>query len=224
MDIPSLTGLGCIQSPHEINQTRQPNPRILLIFMTKAKVYHQKGNRKPPTNYGDPDVIRHMKQACEDISNGSRYINASQKYDIPEGTLRNCYNGQTQSRKKAHVHRRLMDDSQEKVLVDWMMFLGVTDCPMSHTTLRPKCVEICGKLPGKTWIWRFLKRHPEVNLKKGSGLDPKCAQAFNYPEVKVYFEKLMKVIRENDIPWENIYNMDEQLGGGRKGAEILYFL
>jgi len=195
--------------------------------MTKAKVYRQKGNRKSHTNYDNPDVIQRIKQACEDITNGSTYAAASRKYDIPEGTLRNHYNGRTQSRKKAHTHQRLMDDSQEKVLVDWMMFLAVTGHPISRTTLRPKCVEICGKLPGKTWIWRFLKRHPEVNLKKGSGLDPKRAQAFNYAEVKVYFEKLMKVIQENNIPWENIYNMDEkgiQLGGGRKGDGQKYFI
>lgn len=37
--------------------------------------------------------------------------------------------------------------------------------------------------------------------------------------VKNHFQKLSKLIQENDIPWENIYNMDEkgiQLGGGRK--------
>ena len=119
---------------------------------------------------------------------------ARRKYDIPEGTLRNRYNGCTQSATKAYTHQKLMGDSQEEVLVDWMIFIGVTGRPISRTTLRPKCVEICGRLPGKTWIWRFLKRHPEVNLKKGSGLDAKRAQAFNYLEVKTYFEKLMKVI------------------------------
>jgi len=118
-----------------------------------------------------------------------------------------------------------MDASQKKVLVDWMMFLEVMGCPMSHTTLQPKCVEICRKLLDKTWIWQFLKQHPKVNLKKRSGLDPKHAQAFNYPEVKVYFKKLMKVIQKNNIPWKNIYNLDEkgiQLGEGQKGDRQKY--
>jgi len=60
-----------------------------------------------------------------------------------------------------------------------------------------------------------------------SGLNPKCVQAFNYSEIKTYFERLMKVIRDNNIPWENIYNMDEkgiQLGGGWKGDGQKYFI
>jgi hypothetical protein len=92
--------------------------------------------------------------------------------------------------------------------------------------MRPKCIELCGRLPGRTWIWRFLKRHPEIKLRKPSGLDPKRAQAFNYPTVKDHFEKLTKVMKENNIPWENVYNMDEkgiQLGGGRKGDGRKYF-
>ncbi|EDR03047.1 uncharacterized protein LACBIDRAFT_307607 [Laccaria bicolor S238N-H82] len=49
------------------------------------------------------------------------------------------------------------------------------------------------------------------------GLDPKRAQAFNYTALNDHFVKLEKVIKDNDIPWENIYNMDKkgiQLGGG----------
>ncbi|KAF8150854.1 hypothetical protein B0H34DRAFT_665961, partial [Crassisporium funariophilum] len=58
------------------------------------------------------------------------------------------------------------------------------------------------------------------------GLDPKCAAAFNYTTVNNYFEALKKVIDKHNIPWENIYNMDEkglQLGGGRKGDGQKYF-
>ncbi len=41
-----------------------------------------------------------------------------------------------------------------------------------------------------------------------------------------YFEKLTKVLKDNNIPWENVYNMDEkgiQLGGGWKGDGCKYF-
>ncbi|KAJ3757397.1 hypothetical protein EV360DRAFT_46105, partial [Lentinula raphanica] len=58
------------------------------------------------------------------------------------------------------------------------------------------------------------------------GLDPKRAQAFNSHTVNAYFEKLGEVLKEQDIPWEHIYNMDEmgvQMGGGRKNSQRKYF-
>ncbi|EGN93341.1 hypothetical protein SERLA73DRAFT_64001, partial [Serpula lacrymans var. lacrymans S7.3] len=50
--------------------------------------------------------------------------------------------------------------------------------------------------------------------------------AFNRNIVQDFFEKLDKVLKENEIPWENVYNMDEkgiQLGGGRKSNGHHFF-
>jgi len=155
--------------------------------MTKAKVYHEK---KQKINYDSLEVICRIEQACNDISNGAKLAPTALKYDLPAGTLRNRYFGHTQSASKAHLHERLMDDTQEQALVDWMMFLGMTGRPISRTTLwpseekpagypchsllRPKCVEICGKLPGKVWVWLFMKRHPELKLKIMPTLTCRC--------------------------------------------------
>lgn len=79
--------------------------------------------------------------------------------------------------------------------------------------------------PSKDWMDDFLKRHPEVVLGRPSGLDPKRAQAFNLTTVQHYFDLLDGFLKEHEIPWENIYNMDEkgiQLGGGRKGNRTKY--
>ena len=185
----------------------------------KAKIHRTKPSR---IDYNNLDVICRIEEACEDIQNG-RHKNvwqASKAYDIPYGTLLNRYNKCTKPSHQAHDDERIMNHEQEEVLVDWMKFLGMVGRPVSRATVRPKCIKLVGRLPGQTWIWRFLKRHPEIKVQKPSGLDPKCAWAFNYATVNDYFEKLTKVIKDNDIPWENIYNMDEkgiQLGGGCKG-------
>ena len=60
-----------------------------------------------------------------------------------------------------------------------------------------------------------------------SGLDPKCAQAFNCTMVGHHFDLLKEVIETNEIPWENVYNMDEkgcQRGRGRKASQRKYFV
>ena len=51
-------------------------------------------------------------------------------------------------------------------------------------------------------------------------LDPKQAKCFNYPIVRDFFGTLKEALTQHEIPWENVYNMDEkgcQLGGGQKG-------
>ncbi|KAF9067510.1 hypothetical protein BDP27DRAFT_1167005, partial [Rhodocollybia butyracea] len=50
--------------------------------------------------------------------------------------------------------------------------------------------------------------------------------AFNYPTIHAYFQMLKDFLEENDIPWENLYNVDEkgvQLGRGHKNSQIRYF-
>lgn len=179
-------------------------------------------------NYNDPAVKLRIKEACEAVRTGQiRNLSlAAHEFEIPYTTLRNRYHGIAQPAKEAHEHERLLDPAQEQVMVDWMRFLGFIGQPICRATVRPKLFELCGRLPGKTWVWRFVNRHPELKLRKGSGLDPKRAQAFNFPVVNDHFKKLQKVLTENEIPWENVYNMDEkgiQLGGGRKGTGCKYF-
>jgi len=195
--------------------------------MPKSAQHRTKPGR---IDHNDIEIITRIEEACHAVRSGKlpSLSAAGRKYDLMGcyGTLRNRYHGLTKPTKQAHEDERLMNDEQEAVLVDWIKFLGMVGRPITRLTLRPKCVELCGKMPARGWIWRFLKRHPDLKLKRASGLDPKRAQAFNYTAVNDHFEKLEKVIKDNDIPWENIYNMDEkgiQLGGGRKGDGQKYF-
>ncbi|KAI4520798.1 DDE-domain-containing protein, partial [Schizophyllum commune Loenen D] len=87
--------------------------------------------------------------------------------------------------------------------------------------------EMGGRAPGKNWLAGFLRRHPEVRLGKARNLDPKRAQAFNRPVVHFHFDLLAKLLAENNIPLENMYNMDEkgcQRGGGKKQGQQMYFI
>ncbi|KAI6036046.1 hypothetical protein BKA83DRAFT_49671, partial [Pisolithus microcarpus] len=61
----------------------------------------------------------------------------------------------------------------EKVLVDWMHFLGTIGRPIAKDTVRPYVYDLCGRYPSENWIYRFLKCHPEVKLRRPSGIDPK---------------------------------------------------
>jgi hypothetical protein len=98
---------------------------------------------------------------------------------------------------------------------------------ISKHTIAPKVFDLCGKHPSKGWVSRFLGRHHDLVLGRPSGLDPKRAQAFNFTTCDHHFKLLGAFLAEHNVPWENVYNMDEkgiQLGGGRKGnREKLFF-
>jgi hypothetical protein len=93
--------------------------------------------------------------------------------------------------------------------------------------LKAKNVTMEKNTVSRTWIQNFRKKHAaEMKTAQGSGLDPKQAQAFNYETVHRHFKLLNKVLKDKDIPWENVYNMDEkgiQLGGGQKNTQERYF-
>ena len=146
---------------------------------------------------------------------------------IPYHTLRNCYLGNSLPPKKAHVQQQLLSPETEKVLINWIVFLSDMAHPLNKQTIQKKAEALCGKKPSQSWIRWFLRHWPEIQLGKPSGLDPKCAQAFNHPVVGRHFDLLLDIIGKYDIPVENIYNMDEkgcQHGGGRKESGRKYFV
>ena len=143
--------------------------------------------------------------------------------------------GLTAHCKEAHGEQQLLTDAEEGTLVDWIWYLALTGYPLNKRTIRPKVQAILSekgikndkKHPSKSWIQKFLKWHAsDLKTGRGCGLDPKRAQAFNYATVHAHFKLIKETIEENNIPWRNVYNMDEkgiQMGGGRKGTRTKYF-
>jgi hypothetical protein len=90
---------------------------------------------------------------------------------------------------------------------------------MTYRSVAHAAGEISGKPVGGTWPKRFCKRHPDLKMKKTTGLEKARANALNPSAVNGFFDMLTDVIKEHDILPENIYNMDEkgiQLGIGAK--------
>lgn len=157
----------------------------------------------------------------------ARLLTVTHNTRVSSQTLCNRFLGKSKSQQESHLHQQLISTEQEKVLVDWIEYHSTTGHPLSKQTIQKKAKDICGKKPSINWTPLFLSRHPEIKLGKPSGLDPKRAQAFNHTVVINYFKLLKKVIEDNGIPWENIYNMDGkgcQRGGGRKDCTRKFFI
>lgn len=105
----------------------------------------------------------------------------------------------------------------EHVLLQYIQFLGHTGIPLSVSTIGLKVEALSGKKISKGWILCFIRRNPDCTLGQPAQLDPLRAQSFNFTTVDTYFKKLQLLFDNGQIPWENVYNLDEigiQLGGG----------
>jgi len=129
--------------------------------------------------------------------------------------------------KRAHERRQHLSNVEEQVLCDWIELCSDVARPLNKRTLLQKVQRIIGVRPSPKWYQKFLKQHPEVQLSKPSGLDPKRAQAFNCTTIYEHFVQLGAVLNKKNIPWANVYNMDKkgcQQGGGRRMQAIKYFV
>ena len=159
------------------------------------------------------------KQEKPNISAVKQILNEKYKTTICLGTLHYHASGEHQNSRNAHTAQQLLSPVQENILIELIILLSDTSHCISKQTVQKKTEYLCGQKPGQTWIHTFLSCHLDVILGKPSGLDPKCAQAFNCPTVMHHFDLLEAIFKKYKIPPENIYNMDEkgvQHGGGHK--------
>lgn len=52
---------------------------------------------------------------------------------------------------------------------------------------------------GYDWLQLFLKRHPDISVRKSEGVSIARSEAMNRTEVNDYFNMLEKILIENDL-------------------------
>jgi len=155
--------------------------------ITQNQQLRQK-NRRPPVRRNGPAKSRKITQDETCIEQAKlnfdtcRYpsISAAAKaHHVPYFTLQRHIQGLTQSCRMAHAEQQLelLMDAEEKTLVEWIQYLALTGHPLNKCTIRPKIQAILtakgirnldDKHPSKTWIRKFMERHPELKGSRGS--------------------------------------------------------
>jgi hypothetical protein len=123
------------------------------------------------------------------------------------------------TREDAHASERLLTAPQEEVLVNWVKVQGRRGVPMTYASVAQCAGEISGQHVGESWPKRFCRRHPDLKMKKTTGLEKARAKALNHSAVNEFFDILTDVIEKYNISPKDIYNMDEkgiQLGIGAR--------
>lgn len=88
---------------------------------------------------------------------------------IPEATFRMRVSGKRQSRQKAHVHQQLLDETQEDVLVEWIIGMSEWGLSPRRMLVMEMAYRIADKVTleaiglsntiGEKWYDRFVRRH-----------------------------------------------------------------
>ncbi|KAL3282899.1 hypothetical protein HHI36_006057, partial [Cryptolaemus montrouzieri] len=125
--------------------------------------------------------------------------------------------------KSALGRKLLLSYDQEKLSSSRIIRLCSVGYPITQRVLRT-CVKTFCKLhnipvanedvkSGRDWLRGFLKLHNHISRRKAQNLNPARAQKLNKTVVTEYFNKLKKIMQDNDImnQPERILNIDEEV-------------
>uniref|UniRef100_A0A2A4JD70 HTH CENPB-type domain-containing protein n=1 Tax=Heliothis virescens TaxID=7102 RepID=A0A2A4JD70_HELVI len=147
---------------------------------------------------------------------------AAERYKVPRRTIRNHL--QTGSLKKTLGRKPILNTEEEAQLVQRIVRYAEIGLPVTSRILRRLVYKYCeqknikhnfnnmNKCAGKDWFKAFMKRNPEISIRKAQFMNPARAQKLNKFIVDDHFQKLRDIYDTRDLhdhP-ERIYNMDEK--------------
>lgn len=162
----------------------------------------------------------HLKAAVQAIRSGRKIREVSRAFGIPESSLRTrMTKGQFES---ARLGRKpVFSHEQELALASHAITLSNLFYGLTMTELRRLAYEFASrngipntfssntKLAGYDWADNFLKRNPEVSLRKPELTSQARIRGFNRDAVKYFFGNLETVLNKYEFHPCRIFNVDE---------------
>lgn len=174
--------------------------------------------RKVPTRGNITDEV--LQTALDAIASGRKIREVGRSFNISEATLR--YKIRMNQRSMSKLGRKpIFTEEQEKELTKHIlelakMFYGITIGELRQLVYKYAdtneirhnfCKET--ELAGKDWVTLFLKRNPEVSLRKPEGTSINRIIAFNKIEVKRFYSNIASISEKFEFHADRMYNVDE---------------
>ena len=183
---------------------------------------HQLSSRKSTTR----SIIRRTLNAWseESMANAiAEYTAAKQEgkecglrriaraYGIPRSTLERRVNGKVAGNKHASGRHTAFTQEEESELCDLLTSMARRGFPLREREVRTLATDYATKneLPifsksksqhaGYFWLQGFLKRHPELKVKRAEGLSAARAQAVNEAKILNWFEELERMLKNANV-------------------------
>lgn len=159
-------------------------------------------------------------KAIEDVKAGMSKREASRNYSIPLSTLRDRIKSDIKNDPSLGC-KTVLSQEQEKLLVQRLLYLanifyGITPLELrrivytfaTENKLRHR-FNTATKLAGKDWYYGFVRRHPEICLRKPEPTSINRIAGFNREAMKKFYDNLEFVYDEYELRSHDIYNVDE---------------
>lgn len=164
-----------------------------------------------------------LSSAVSAIKNGSLSIRAaSKRFKIPESTLRHRMKKNDFTKRTLGPDGQLGLETEEKLALHIIKLQSVGFAPTQKNVrmLAYNLAETLGikhtfnkdhKTAGKVWFSSFMRRHPNLSVRKAQGISRARTEGMNREEVKSYFDLLTSILTENNLLDKPncIWNCDE---------------
>jgi len=167
-----------------------------------------------------------MAEAIEKVKQKEMSLQeASTCFSVPKTTLfrRVAETNKIAKGVKKHLGRfeSTFNEDFETELVNYIMnmesrFFGITNSELRQIAFQlaeknsiPNRFQKSAKSAGKTWLYCFRKRHPEISIRKPEATSYARATGFNRPAVSKFYNLLGELITKHGLDGSRIYNCDE---------------
>ena len=185
-----------------------------MIFFQMPREYKRKTNRM---NYG----TEALQKSLQSLKNGMGVRKVSRMYGVPCRTLRRHRDGLTSRPGRARLGRyeTALPTDVEDSLKEHILFMENRLFGLTNLELRRLAFSVAERsginhpfqngLAGKDWLRGFLKRHPDISLRKPQGTSINRAVSFNKQNVEEFFKIYKDILEKQSFQARQIWNMDE---------------
>lgn len=113
-----------------------------------------------------------MQMAIDAVNKGESPFSVSKRFEVPRSTLENKVKGKTPLGRKMGPSP-VFSEKGEEMLVNWVKAMAVRGFPVWKEDLLKTVGQITKELnipntfsngiPGRKWLYLFLKRHPSIS-------------------------------------------------------------
>ena len=167
-----------------------------------------------------------MDRALQSVKEGSMgYLRASKVFAVPKSTLERRAKGKnklaTGSEKMLGNMKSVLPAPIEELLVKHILEMEAALFGLTLEDVRRLAFELAklnnvphkfskaNKMAGKSWLYAFFRRHPEISLRKPENTSAARAKSFNSVNVKKFFDLYKGLIETGKFLPHRIFNADE---------------
>lgn len=186
------------------------------FFTEMPRSYERTSNRGSWTQ----ELLQAAFKAIKE--DGMTIYTASKTFNIPERTLRRRILTNNDKKEGLGPKGNLGSDIEKKIALHIKRLQAAAFCP-TVTEVRILAFKMAERyklkhkfntekeMAGYDWFYKFLKRNPDISVRKSEGLSLSRAQGLTREDADAYFNLLKSTLEENCLMQKpsNIYNVDE---------------